>query len=629
MELEQYVAVIRRWWWLMVACVLVATGFSYYGTLQMPRIYQATTTVMVGQAMEEVNPTSQDLYISTQLAQTYADMVRRRPILEGAAQALGLEYVPWAENISARQVPGTQLLEVSVRDTNPDRAAALANEIAYQLIQRSPAASEDQQRQTFARQQLSDLEGKIEATKEEIEQELERLQAADSARAIRQHEDNANALEQKLSSYQSTYASLLTSVEGGINNVSIVELALIPKEPVSPNVKETVLLAGVIGLVLGVGGAFLIEYLDDTVKSPDDVARAMELPILGTVARIGGDTYPEKLVAARHPRSPVVEAYRALRTNIQFSTVDKPARTLMITSPSPGAGKSVTLVNLAVVMAQAGLKAIVVDSDLRRPAMDKIFDLPNSYGLSDAILQDNPALADHLRATGVDNLWVLPSGSLPPNPADLLGSKRMEAIIEELKGQASLVLFDSPPVLAVTDAAVLSTRMDGVLVVCNAGRTRRKEAQKAVEELRRIGANLLGAVLNDMSARQGGHYYYYYDSQTEEGERERRFAQWRSRLRRLLPFWRPSPEDLEANPDSSRNEALKGGVEKLRRGVVYLVAAVRNHLSVRADGRDHDESPTEDGKREERRDQWRSRLQHLLPFLRPPAEKMAENVDRQ
>jgi hypothetical protein len=166
-------------------------------------------------------------------------------------------------------------------------------------------------------------------------------------------------------------------------------------------------------------------------------------------------------------------------------------------------------------------------------------------------------------------------------------------------------------------------------MVCNAGRTRRNEAQKGVEELRRVGANLLGAVLNNLSARQGGHYYYYYDSQTEDGEREGVLARWRSRLQRLLPFWKPSTEEMEGNVDRPRNEALKGSVEKLRRGGANLVTAVRNRLSAREGGNSHD-SPTEDGEREGRWDRhWRSRLQHLLPFLRPPAEEMAETTDRQ
>jgi non-specific protein-tyrosine kinase len=568
MELGQYFSIVKRWWWLMVACVAVATASSYYGTTKMPRIYQATTTVMVGQSLEQVNPNSQDLWMSQQLAQTYAEMVKRQPILQSAAQALGLAYVPSAGSISTRQVAGTQLLEISVRDTNPERARVLADEIANQLILQSPSASEDQQRQDFVKEQLADLQARIESTEAEIEGEREKLEAANSARAIQQYQANINALEQKLSSYQSTYASLITGVRGGTNFISVVEPATTPTRPISPNVQETVFLAAAIGLALAVAGALLIEYLDDTVKTPDDVDRISELPTLGAIARIRGEHYPDKLVAMLHPRSPIVEAYRVLRTNIQFSTVDNPARTLMVTSPNPVEGKSVTLANLAVVMAQAGLKVIAVDSDLRRPVLHRIFALSNSHGLSDAILNSHggqesnlraaasedpspslasdgrgagsakskPGVAEHLRPTEVENLWVLPSGPQPPNPAELLGSRRMQNIIRELQGQADVILFDSPPVLAVTDAAVLATQVDAVVMVNQAGRTRRSMAQRGVEELRRVGANLLGVVLNRLSPGQDGYYYYQsYYYRSEDGKQKKRNRE-QSRGRRLLPF---------------------------------------------------------------------------------------------
>ncbi len=535
MELEQYFSVVKRWWWLMVACVLVATVSSYLGTLQMPRIYQATTTVMVGQAVRMSDPSNQDLYIGRQLAQTYAEMVKRRPVLEGAAETLGLEYIPSAGDISTRQVAGTQLLEISVRDTNPERARVLADEIARQLILRSPTGNEDQQRQSFVEQQLADLQAKIQATQQEIEDEEAQLEAANSARAIQQYQANINALEQKLSNYQSNYASLLTNVEGGTNYISIFESAATPRTPISPNVEQTVLLAAAIGLTLAVGGAFLIEYLDDTIKSPDDVDRIMDLPILGGISRIQGEEYAEKLVTAREPRSPIAEAYRVLRTNIQFSSVDEPTRTLMVTSPGPTEGKSVTLANLAVALAQSGRRVVAVDTDLRRPVLHRAFDVFKSHGLSDVILEPpNPGLKDHLQATGVDNLWVLPSGSLPPNPAELLGSERFKDLIKELEKHADVILFDSPPVLAVTDAAVLSTCVDGVLIVNEVGRTRRNEARQAVEELRRVGANLLGVVLNRLSRRNGGYYYHYYYYRAEGGTRKRRHRP--SLLERLMPF---------------------------------------------------------------------------------------------
>jgi non-specific protein-tyrosine kinase len=536
MELEQYFAVIRKWLWLVVACVLVAGIFGYVGTLQMPRIYEATTTVIVGQVLEKPNPNYQDFQLGGHLAYTYAEMVQRQPIREAAAQALGLSYVPLAW---ARQVAGTQLLEISVQDTDPERARALADEIAHQLILQSPTESgQEQERRAFVQAQLEDLEARIQETQDEIDQEQARLESANSARAIEQYQANIAALQRKLSDYQSTYASLLLTVQGGINAISVVEPALTPTKPISPRVGETVLLACAIGLILAVGGAFLIEYLDDTIKTPDDVIRIADLPVLGAIARIEGETYPEKLIAVRHSLSPVVEAYRVLRTNFQFSSVDKPVRALMVTSPGPTEGKSVTLANLAVVMAQSGLKVVAVDTDLRRPVLHEIFSLDNSQGLSNVILQSNPDLAECLQKTEVENLWVLPSGPLPPNPGDLLGSERMGALIEALKGKVDMALFDSPPSLVVADAAILSTRVDGVLVVYDAGHTRRNEARLSVEELRRAGAEILGVVLNRMSPRHSGYHRYYDYYQSEDGQRRERRQRWRSPLDRWLPLRR-------------------------------------------------------------------------------------------
>ncbi len=511
MELKQYFGVIKKWWWLAVACVLIASVSSYLGTQQMPRIYSATTTLMVGQALQQANPSSQDIWLSQQLAQTYTTMVKRKPILEAAAKALGLAYIPSAGNVSARVVTGSQLLEISVLDTDPERARILADEIAVQLIRQTPTDSpEAQERRDFVQQQLKDLEDKIETTRVEIEDEQKSLDAANSARAIQQYQSNITALQQKLNSYQATYASLLTTVQGGTNYVTVIEPASTPTYPISPNVSQTVMLAAAIGLALALGGAFLIEYLDDTVKTPEEAAQLTGLPSLGAIARIEGKSDDDRLIAVHHPLSPIVEAYRVLRTNIQFSAIDKPIKTLMVTSPAPSEGKSVTLANLAVVMAQSGLKVIAVDTDLRRPVQHHIFNIANDYGLCDGILHANPGVMEYVQPTQVENLWLLPSGALPPNPAELLGSKRMGEIIEELKTNADLVIFDTPPTLLVTDAAVLAGRVDGVLLVNDAGATRRAMSKRAADELRRVHAPLLGLVMNRLSTRRGSYYYYQY-----------------------------------------------------------------------------------------------------------------------
>jgi len=203
----------------------------------------------------------------------------------------------------------------------------------------------------------------------------------------------------------------------------------------------------------------------------------------------------DKLITLSDPRAPGAEAFRTLRTNLIFSSLDHPLTTLLVTSPAPEEGKSTTLANLAVTMAQGGRKTILVDCDLRRPRQHEIFGVPAAPGLTSMILdaQDDPALA----ATEVENLWLLPAGPLPPNPADLLSSRRMESLISTLKSQADIVLFDAPPILAVTDAALLASKLDGVLLVVSAGRTKREHAQRAKELLEKIHVRLVGAVLTN------------------------------------------------------------------------------------------------------------------------------------
>jgi non-specific protein-tyrosine kinase len=212
------------------------------------------------------------------------------------------------------------------------------------------------------------------------------------------------------------------------------------------------------------------------------------------------------LIALRDPRSPAAEAYRTLRTNIQFSSLDKPLQTLLFTSTGADEGKSTTLANLAVTMAQAEQRVILVDCDLRRPTLHTLFSVANEAGLTSAILQPDDAPLP-LNETSVAGLRLLTSGPLPPRPADLLGSRRMEALIARLRAEADMVLFDTPPVIAVTDAAVLATRLDGVLLVLQAGKTRRDRAREARRLLEKVKANIVGVVLNNAKQEVGYGYY--------------------------------------------------------------------------------------------------------------------------
>jgi non-specific protein-tyrosine kinase len=214
------------------------------------------------------------------------------------------------------------------------------------------------------------------------------------------------------------------------------------------------------------------------------------------------------LITVSEPRSPISEAYRTLRTNLDFASLDQALKTLVVTSAGVGEGKSTTLANLAVVSAQAGRKVVLVDADLRRPTLHQIFGLSNEAGLTTAMMDETSRTSPPLLGSGVEGLSVLTSGPLPPNPAELMGSRRMEEVIAALAEDADQIFFDTPPVVAVTDAAVLATKVDGVLLVVSAGKTRREYARTAVQRLQQINARLVGTVLTNVQMGAGFTGYY-------------------------------------------------------------------------------------------------------------------------
>jgi len=546
MELRKIINVFWKWNWLIVLAVTIAAISSFVASKAATPLYRTKTTLMIGRITESPDATGYQLYTSQQLAITYIQLAKREPVLSGAIKSLGLnmEWQALANQVNAEVIPNTQLLEITVIDTDPYRAKVLADAVGEQLVLLSPGTAKQQNsdQNEFTQSQLSDLKDKIKKGQEDIIQLQQELDAANSASQIQTLQTQISVLENKISGWQNTYSTLLISYQGGdVNAVSILEQAQVPTVPFSPNVMNNVLVASLIGLVLALGGAFLIEYMDDTVKNPEEVTKTTGLPTLVQVPDIqGGDEYPTKLVAVNEPLSPIVEAYRILRTNLQFSTLDRPITSLMVTSPSPSEGKSITLANLAVVMAQSGRKVIIVDTDFRRPTQHRIFNLSNRVGLTDLILKkisatapdldnsDDPLneafddLGRYIQKTEVPNLSLLSTGQLPPNPAELLGSELMGALIQTLKNQADTLLFDSPPTLVFSDAAVLSTRVDGVIIVNDATKTRRNDSIRAVEELKRVHAHILGIILNRSGRRQDSYYYYYYYSKDGEKKKKRR-----------------------------------------------------------------------------------------------------------
>jgi polysaccharide biosynthesis transport protein len=302
-------------------------------------------------------------------------------------------------------------------------------------------------------------------------------------------------------------------------DVSVVETATTPSSPIKPNVKLNTLLAAFIGLLLAGGAALLFEYLDDTVKSTEDL-EASGLASLGGVGRFHRpSTIQDNLVAGSHSQQPFAEAYRVLRTNVQFSTIDSPGQTLLVTSANPGEGKSTTAANLALVMAQAGKKVILVDSDLRRPSLHRLFGLSNGQGLTNLLLSTPSSVDGYAQRTQFENLAVVTSGPLPPNPSELLASRRLDSLLDSLKTQAEMVILDSPPALPVADACIIASKVDGTMLVVDSSRTRSEALRRATEALTKSKTRMLGAVLNKLKQRRGGYYHYYYNSANGEGKK--------------------------------------------------------------------------------------------------------------
>ncbi len=300
-----------------------------------------------------------------------------------------------------------------------------------------------------------------------------------------------------------------------VENVSVVDEAVTPTSPVSPRVQLNTAVAFAVGLMAAVGLAFLMQYLDRTIKDPAEAKQKLQVPVIGVIPLDD----EEKIFAISDPRSLSAEAFRTLRTNLQYSSIDRPLKCLLVTGANPACGKSTVAANLGVTLALGGAKVLLVDADLRKPTLHTFFELDNQPGLSDLIFSEDLTLEQAVRKSKNKDLHLLPSGAIPPFPAESLASKRMKDLVSGFAGQYDYVIFDSPPTNAVTDAAVLSRLVDGTLFVLDYGRVRWDEARTGLEHLQKVQAYLLGTVINAVprgSLYAGGYQYYYTPLSSEE-----------------------------------------------------------------------------------------------------------------
>ena len=452
----------------------------------------------------------QALQLGEQLAQSYIVRLTNYEVLSQAIANLGLDMAAGdlQEATQARLVNNSQLIALSVANPDPQVAAALANEIPIVFAERNLAL----QLERFAN------------SKENLETELAQikteLETAEAALVLEQNNGNQQIAVEQLTDnilrLRETHARLLQSYEdirvaeaSSLNNLVIDEQARVPNTPISPRTLTNTLLAGVVGLMLAVGVVFLIEYLDDTIKDPDTLEQATGLSTLGLIAKQATQDDKDKLVMVGQPRSANAEAYRQVRTNVQYVGVSRALSTILVTSPNAGEGKTTTAANLAAALAQAGSKVILVDSDMRRPTLHHLFGLPNKTGLTNLLLSKENSAA-FIQETGIPNLRLITSGPLPPNPAEMLHSERMKQLLGWLHEIADFVILDSPPVLAVTDSVLLAQIASTTLLVIEAGKTRHQALALAIRQLEAVEAHIAGLLINKLDPRRSGYYYNYY-----------------------------------------------------------------------------------------------------------------------
>lgn len=525
---QQLWHIARRWLWLFGLATVIAAGAAYLVSNRLPKVYSASTKLLVAPAL---GGPSGDLYsrllAADRLSYTFSELLKTRPVVEAAAKDAGVEgtfpFGSVLKQVDVKHVRDSQLLQVSVRAYNPDLAAKLANSLAGVFILQTQA---NQASQTAAAR---------ESTVKQIERLLvdiaDRTRSIDALRALppsATRDGESTRLQAEVTQLQLNYAAAVRSYEDlrladarGSELLAVVEPATASPRVLEPNTTLNVLLAGFVGLMLAVGAAALIEFLDDRLFSPERIARLLGLHTLGTVPLLPKDAprTVDEIAAPALPAtrngggkgwyygvSQVAEAFRLLRTHLQFVAVGRPLRTLLVTSSDVGDGKSLMAANLAVVAAQAGRKVLLVDADLRRPSLHGLFDVQNRLGLTSLLVAEQGSATRALLPTRVEGLWLLPSGPLPPNPSELLASHRMRDCLAELKELADLVIIDSPPVLIVSDPVVLSNLADGTLFVVNAQRTRGRRAAHAVATLQKAGANVLGAVLNRTTGDAASRY---------------------------------------------------------------------------------------------------------------------------
>lgn len=514
-DLRSYLKLLSRRRWIIVAALLTVVAATALVTWRLTPIYEGVAQVEVqppSSSSSEASRTLEALVDPTRGLQTQVKLVESDAVLRLAAQGLRLPSTnDLRDGLSVELLPDTQIIEIRVLHERPDEAQGWANAMAEAYL-------------TFRRDRV--LQNSLEA-RESLNLQIDELQKTLVDFDVRSQQDPASAA--RLRAERDRAIVQLNVLETERNDLpnekdvsrgggTIITTAQLPESPVRPQKALNLAMAVVVGMIVGLGLALVAENLDDRLKSPEEVEERVGAPVLGYIPMVKewNDAERPGLAMLSATASGAAEAYRTLRTNLRFVSLERPLRTILVTSPVAGAGKSTTAANLAATLAQGGSKVVLVSADLRRPSVHKTFNLSNSKGIVD-VLDPGVSLGSVLQRPAISNLRFLATGGLPPNPTEILGSDRFNLILGQLRDLADYVIIDAPPVLGLGDSSALASKVDGILMVIRTGAVTKRELSHSTDQLRKAGGTVAGCVLNAVEAEDGyGYYYHYYYSQYQD-----------------------------------------------------------------------------------------------------------------
>lgn len=509
MDLRRQIGVLRSWArWIVLGSALTALVAFAIGSV-LPKVYEADSRLLVGQALESSTPNVDQFSTADSLAASYGQLAGSRRVLEPVHARLGAGETleAFRQRIVIRTQQGQPFIDITARASTPQMAKAVVDGVADQLLQMAAAVVQPPDDVTaFNEEDLALIRTQITDTRAEL---------ADLV-AVRiptpEQQARIDTVQNRLLNLRSVYASLLSvTPDLPSNQLTVIDDGDLATSPSSPGPLFTLVFGALLGLIIMVAAAFVWETTDDRIRTPEDVQRVTGLGVIGRVLRMPGDKGRKefyRLATLLYPRSPVAEAFRALRTNLEFASLDERHRTIVVTSAAAHEGKTVVAANLAIAFAQAGRQVILLDADLRLPGVHAIFDLPSVPGLTDLALSDLK-IQDVLQPTEVPGLRILSAGTIPGNPAELLGSLRVKSLLAGLRAEAEHIVIDTAPVGVVTDAALLAADADATVLVVRESFSSERTVRRGRDALAAVNAHLVGVVLNFVRPRAGEAEPYF------------------------------------------------------------------------------------------------------------------------